>query len=141
MGRIDVMVKNLVYPRVLSGDVVIKTLRQFVEFANQISSDDCLFLDKSEFTQEPEEISKATPIPSTLKFHKVSRVRNGPHTFLSEDLEPLHLQKYGIISGHSVNNINNESLCNNCYKRFIFGEEQLKSLMCCQWYHEDCFYV
>ena len=98
-GRIDVMVKNLVYHRVLSGDVVINTLREFVEFANQISSVDCLFLDKSEFIQEPEEISKATPILSTLKFHKVSRVRNGPHSFsnyyfkLSEDLESFHVQK------------------------------------------------
>ena len=128
MDRIDVMVKNSVYHRVLS-DVVINTLREFVEFANQISSVDCLFLDKSEFIQEPEEISKATPILSTLKFHKVSRVRNGPHSFsnyyfkLSEDVEPFHLQKYGTICGHSVNNINNESLCNNCCKRFIFGEE------------------
>ena len=120
MDRIEVTVKNLVYRRLLSGDVVINTLREFVEFANQISSADCLFLNKSEFTQEPEEISKATPRSSTLK---VSCVRNGPHSFLSEDLEPLHVQKYGIISGHSVNNINNESLCNNCYKRFIFGEE------------------
>ena len=129
MDRIDVTVKNLVYRRLLSGDVVINTLREFVEFANQISSVDCLFLDKSEFIQEPEEISKATPILSTLKFHKVSRVRNGPHSFsnyyfkLSEDVEPFHLQKYGTICGHSVNNINNESLCNNCCKRFIFGEE------------------
>ena len=93
------MIKNLLYHRVLSGDVVINTLREFVEFANQISSVDCLFLDKSEFIQEPEEISKATPILPTLKFHKVSRVRNGPHLFsnyyfkLSEDLEPFYVQK------------------------------------------------
>ena len=55
-------------------------------------------LSKSEFIQEPEEISKATPIPPTLKFHKVSRVRNGPHSFsnyfkLSENLEPFYVQK------------------------------------------------
>ena len=99
MDRIEVTVKNLVYRRLLSGDVVINTLREFVEFANQINSVDCLLLDKSEFIQEPEEISKATPIPSTLKFHKFSRVRNGPHSFsnyyfkLSEDLEPFHVQK------------------------------------------------
>ena len=45
MDRIDFTVKNLAYHRVLSGDVVINTLREFVEFANQISSVDCLFLD------------------------------------------------------------------------------------------------
>ena len=124
------MVKNLVYRRVLSGDVVINTLREFVESANQISSVNCLLLGKSEFIEEPEEISKTTPILSTLKFHKVSRVRNGPHSFfsnyyfqLSEDLELFRVQKCGKLCGHSVNNINNESLCNNGYERFIFGEE------------------
>ena len=60
------MVKNLVYRRVLSGDAVINTLREFVELANQISSVDCLLLGKSEFIQEPEEISKTTPILSPL---------------------------------------------------------------------------
>ena len=34
MDRIDVTVNNLVYNRVLSGDVVINTFREFVEFAN-----------------------------------------------------------------------------------------------------------
>ena len=33
--------KNLVYRRVLSGDIVINTPREFAEFANQISSVDC----------------------------------------------------------------------------------------------------
>ena len=69
------LVENLVYRRVLSGDVVINTPREFAEFANQISSVNCLFLNKSEFIQEPEEVSKAMPIPSTLSVHKVSRVR------------------------------------------------------------------
>ena len=56
--------KNLVYCRVLS-DVVINTPPEFAEFSNQIRSVDCLYLDKSEFIQEPEELSKATPIPSS----------------------------------------------------------------------------
>ena len=129
IDRIGGTVKNLVYRRVLSGEVVINTPREFAEFANEISSVDCLFLDKSEFIHEPEEVSKTTPIPSTLKFDKVSGVRNGPHSFsnyyfkLSEDLEPFYIEKYGVQCGHSVNNTNDESLCNNCYKRSILGEE------------------
>ena len=121
----------------------INTPREFAEFANQINSVDCPFLEKSEIIQEPEKVSKATAILSTLKVHKVSRVRNGPHSFsnhflkLSEDLEPFHAIKYGVQCGHSVNNINDESLCNNCYKRYILGEEWLKCPACCQWYHED----
>ena len=147
MDGIGGTVKNLVYHMVLSGDVVINTPRELAEFANQISSVDCLFLDKSEFIQEPEEVSKATPIPSTLEVHMVSRVRNGPHSFsnhflkLSEDLYPFHVEKYGVQCGHNVININDESLCNNCYKRYILGEEWLKRPVCYHWYHEDRFYV
>ena len=47
MDRIGGLIKNLVYCRVLSGDVVINTPREFAEFSNQIV--DCLFLEKSEF--------------------------------------------------------------------------------------------
>ena len=49
--------------QVLSGDVVINTPREFAEFANQISSVDGQFHDKSEFIQEPQEVSKNMPIP------------------------------------------------------------------------------
>ena len=41
MDRIGGTVKNLVYRRVLLGDVVINTPREFAEFANQISSIVC----------------------------------------------------------------------------------------------------
>ena len=81
MDGISGTVKNLDYVRILSGDVFINTPREFTEFADRISSVDCLFHAKSGFIQEPEEVSKAMPIPSTLKVHKVSHVRNGPHSF------------------------------------------------------------
>ena len=113
MDVIGGTVRNLVYCRVLSGDVVINTFREFREFENQISSIDCLFLDKSEFIQElDEEVSKATPIPSTLKVHKFSHVRNGPHSFsdhffkLSEDLESFQIEKYGVQCRHKLKLIN-----------------------------------
>ena len=64
MDGIGGIIKNLVYGRVLSEDVVINTPQDSQEFANQISSVDCLFLDKLDVIQE--EVSKATPIPSTL---------------------------------------------------------------------------
>ena len=63
MDGIGGTVKNLVYCRVLSGDVVINTPREFAEFANQISNVDGQFHDKSEFIQEPQEVSKNMPIP------------------------------------------------------------------------------
>ena len=71
--------------RVLPGDVVINTHREFPEFANQITSVDCLFLGKSEFIQEPEEVSKAMPIPSTFTRSVVFVIVHTrfPITFLS----------------------------------------------------------
>ena len=39
----------------------------------------------------------------------------------SKDLEPFHVEKYGVQCGHSVNNFNDENLCNNGYKRYILG--------------------
>lgn len=109
-------VKNLVYRRILSGYLVVNTPWEFTELANQISSVDCLLLDKPEFIQEPEEVSKARPIELTLKVHKVSRVCISPHSFFnhffkfSEDLEPFHVEKLGDTS---MNKINDESLRNN----------------------------
>ena len=148
MDGIGDTVKNLVYCRVLSGDELLTLFENSqnlqIKLAVLIVK---LFLDWSEFIQESEEVSKATPIPSTLKVHKFSRVRNGSHPFsnhffkMSEDLEPFNVEKYGVQCGHSVNNFNDESLRKNCYKRYILGEEWLKCPVCCQWYQEDCFYV
>ena len=76
MDGIGGTVKNLVYRRVLSGDVVINTPKEFTNFADQITSVDCLFLENTELLKEPEEVTKAPPIPSTLKIHKVQRVAN-----------------------------------------------------------------
>ena len=69
MDGIGGTVKNLVYRRVLSGDVVINTPKEFANFADQIISVDCLFLENTELLKEPEEMTKAPPIPSTLKIH------------------------------------------------------------------------
>ena len=147
MDGIGGTVKNLVYRRVLSGDVVINTPKEFANFADQITSVDCIFLENTELLKEPEEVTKAPPIPSTLKIHKTQRVANGSNSFSnlffksSEDIEPFYTETYGIQCGHRVNNIDDESLCNNCYKMYVRREEWLKCPVCCQWYHEDCFYV
>ena len=80
MDGIGGTVKILVYRRGLSGDVVINTPKEFANFADQITSVNCLFLENTELLKEPEEVTKAPPIPSTLKIHKVQRVANG-HIF------------------------------------------------------------
>ena len=75
MDCIGGTIKNLVYRKVLSGDVVTDTLRKFAEFSNEISNVDCLLLSKEQLLKEPEEVAKAAPIPTTLKIHKVKRVQ------------------------------------------------------------------
>ena len=147
MDGIGGTIKNLIFRRVLSEDVVINTPKEFATFADQISNIDCLFLEKDELLEEPEDVANASPIPSTLKVHKVIRVANRQNTFsnyffyLSEDSEPFHTQKYGVQCGHEATDVDNDSICNHCRKEYIAGEEWLQCPICVQWYHEDCFYV
>ena len=142
MDGIGGTVKNLVYHKVLSGDVVINTPKEFADFANRIANVDCLFLEDAEMVTEPEDVTKASPIPSTLKIHKVKRVADGPSTFsnhffyLSEDLEPFHTETYGVKCGHRFNEVEDENTCQQCYQQYNPGEKWLKCPVCCQWYHE-----
>ena len=94
MDGIGSTIKNLVYCKKLSGDVAIDTLKKFPKFANEISNADCMFLSKEQLLKEPEEVTKAAPTPTTLKIHKVKRVKEenllvNNIYYLSEDLEPL----------------------------------------------------
>ena len=75
MDGIGGTIKNLVYRKMLSGDVVIDTPKKFAEFANKICNVDCLLLSKEQLLKEPEEVAKVAPIPTTLKIHKVTQVK------------------------------------------------------------------
>ena len=77
MDGINGTIKSLVYRKVLSGDVVIDTRKKLAEFTNEITNVDCLFLSKEQLLKKPEEVAKAAPIPTTLKIHKVKRVKEG----------------------------------------------------------------
>ena len=94
----------------LSGDVVTDTPKKFVEFANEINNVDCLLLWKEQLLKEPEEVAKAIPIATTLKIHKVKRVKDGNSSVnkfydLSEDLEPFFLESmvYATIVKQACN--------------------------------------
>ena len=75
MDGIGGTIKKLVYSKMLSRDVVIDTPKKFAEFANKICNVDCLFLSKEQLLKEPEEVAKVAPTPTTLKIHKVTRVK------------------------------------------------------------------
>ena len=139
MDGIGGTVKNLVYRMVFSGDVVINTPKEFADFANGITNIDCLYLENAELVTEPEYVTKSFPIPSTLKIHKVKRVADGINTFsnhffyLIEDLEPFHIENYGVQCGHRFNEVKDENFCQQCHQQYNLGEEWLKCPLCCQW--------
>ena len=94
----------------LSGDVVTDTPKKFAEFANETNNVDCLLLWKEQLLKEPEEVAKAIPIATTLKIHKVKRVKDGNSSVnkfydLSEDLEPFFLESmvYATIVKQACN--------------------------------------
>ena len=76
MGGIGGINKNLVYRKVLSGDLVIDTPKKFAEFANKISNVDCFFLLQEQLLKKPEE-----------GYSFVNKF-----CYLSEDLEPFLLE-------------------------------------------------
>ena len=124
----------VLYGKVLSGDVVIDTSKKF---ANEISSVDCLFLSKEQLLKEPEEVAKAAPIPTTLKLHKVKRVKEGnsfvnKFCYLSEDLEPFFTRKYGLKCGHKATDISDDNICKHCEDAYVVGEEWIQYPICTQ---------
>ena len=145
MDGIGGTIKNLVHRKVMSNAVVINSPEEFASCANEISNVDCLFLRKEDVLKEPEEVSKAIPIPTTMKIHRVKRVKQGSSFeneffFLSEDSKPFFTRKYGIQCGHKVMNLANNNLCNYCENQYIEDEEWMQCSTCSQWYHEQCFY-
>lgn len=145
MDGIGGTIKNLVHRKVMSNAVVINSPEEFSSCPNEISNVDCLFLRKEDLLKEPEEVAKAIPIPTTLKIHRVKRVKQGStfeneFFFLSEDSEPFFTRKYGIQCGHKVMHLANDNLCNYCENEYIEGEEWMQCPICSQWYHEQCFY-
>ena len=125
MDGIGVTLKNLVYRRVLSWDAVINTLR--VWKSNQQR---WLFvLQKIRIFSRARRNTKSHANTVNIEISQGHFFCDGSHSFSnhyfksSEDLEPFPVQKYDIKCGHSVNNVNDKSLCNSCYKRYILGEE------------------
>ena len=145
MDGVGGTVKNMVYRRVLAGDIVIDNPEQFAAFAHEVCNVDSLFLPDEYLIQEPEQIKYAEPIPHTLQTHKVIRCfneRNVPFLkffYLSSDAEPHFTQWYGRECAHAESDAgeNTCSYCNENYRRF---EEWIECPICKQWFHEHCFY-
>ena len=74
---------------------LLSSRQKFAEFDNEINNVDCLFLSKEHLLKEPEEVEKSAPIPTTLKIHKVKRMKEGNSLVskfycLSEDMDSFY---------------------------------------------------
>ena len=73
MDGIGGTIKNMVFKKVLSGSTVINTPKEFAEFTNTVSAISCLYLPNEDLLQEPDHVKDFTPIPNTIKTHKIVR--------------------------------------------------------------------
>ena len=66
MGGIGDTVKNIVFRKVLSDEVVIGSPEEFTQYANQICQVDSLYLLTTEIPDEPEDIQYSSSISDTI---------------------------------------------------------------------------
>ena len=123
MDGIGGTIKSKVFRRVLSNEVVINNPREFVEFADSICNVDCLYLPDFELLEEPEFVQDVTPIPETLKTHKIIRcytkhgVAYNKFYYVSSDQEQHFQQWYGLSCGHAENDTDGNT-CAYCLKKY-----------------------
>ena len=66
-------VKNTVFRKVLSGEVVIGSPEEFAGYTNQIYQVDPLYLPTTEIPDEPEDVQYSSSIRDTLKTYRMVR--------------------------------------------------------------------
>ena len=71
MNGIGGTVKNTVFRKVISGEVVISSPEEFARYANHICHIDPLYLPTAEIPDEPEDVQYSSSVPDTLKTHRV----------------------------------------------------------------------
>ena len=66
MDGIEGTVKNTIFRKVLSGELVIGRPEEFTQYANQICQVDSLYLLTTEIPDEPEDIQYSSSISDTI---------------------------------------------------------------------------
>lgn len=146
MDGIGGTVKNKVFRKVLSRDLVIDSASQFASVANDITNVESLYLGSENVLDEPEDIDSVSAIPETLKTHKVVRKksRNGvfynEFFYLSVDSEPHFTQWYGDDCRHE-GTFQDDNTCAQCSRKYHIEEDWLKCPLCNMWFHEQCFFA
>ena len=141
--------KNAVFCKVLSGEVVTGSPEEFARYDNQICQVDLLYLLIAEVPDEPEDVQYSSSIPDTLKTHLVVRGLSKhkiPYLkfyYMSTDPEPNYTQWNGPECGH-IENGQDENTCAFCLKSYNAVDndvEWIKCPICEHWFHEQYFFV
>ena len=150
MDYIGGTIKNVIFRKVKSRQIVIHTLKEFSDAAMKfVPSIITVYLPISDEIVEPESINQSLSIPKTLSIYKFVRQINDRGDCSIEffktvvDQEAFHSQWYnkaGVCGQDKSDKSDNE--CLTCGEWYIEnGSEWLQCPICEQWFHETCFYV
>ena len=115
--------KNTVFCKVLSGQVVIGSPEEFARYTDQICQVDSIYLPTAGIPDEPEDVQYSSSIPDTLKTNRVvcglskHKIPYLEFYYMSTDPERYYTQLYDPECGH-VKNGQDENICAFCLKSY-----------------------
>ena len=137
MDGVGGTVKNVIFRKVKSGQVVINSSQEFSEAVKTfVPAIHGVYSLESKNIIEPKGIESSRKIKETRKIHKLERkVDPNGNTYINfykiaDDEEPFHVQWYGseegVIRGHEKSSDND----NKCPKCNVFYKEGIEWLFC-----------
>ena len=129
MDDVGGTIKNVIFRKVKSGQIVVHTPKEFSDAAMKfVSSIITVYLPKSDEIVEPESIHQVLSIPETLLIHKLVRQVNSRGDCSIEffktavDQESFHIQCYkranDVVCGYEKSN-KGDSECSTCGEWYI----------------------
>ena len=145
-------IKNVIFQKVKSGQIVVHITKEFSDAAMKfLSSIITVYLPKLDEIVEPESVHQAASITETLSIDKFVRQINDRgdcsteffRTVIDQDAFHTHWYKKAsdVVCGHEKTN-KSDSECSTSREWYTEdGSEWLQCPICEQWFHETCFYV
>ena len=150
MDDVDGTIKNVIFRKVKSDQIVVHTPKEFsdaaVEYVPYIIT---VYLPRSDEIVESESIRQAPFIPETPSIHKFIRhiIDRGDCSTeffkmaADQEASQWYIKACDVVCGHEKSNkSNNECLT---FEEWYTEDESecLQCPICKQWFHETCFYV
>ena len=142
MDGIGGTVKNIIFRKVLSGEVVIGSPEEFARYSNQICQVDSLYLPTAKILDVPEDVQYSFSVPDTLKTHRVIRGLS-KHKIPYLKFYYMSTRWFGPECGH-VENGQDENTCAFCLKSYHAVDNDFEWIKCPMyenWFHEQYFLV